>query len=557
MMLRPRQEEFVGRCLDALRERGNTIGVAPTGFGKSVALSAIVGRTLAAGAEKALILQHREELVDQNKRKFRQVNPQVRAGVVTASDKNWRTPATFAMVQTLAREKNLERMPPLDLILIDEGHHTAATSYLKIIDRARELNASVQVCGVTATPQRSDSKGLRAVFDNVADQVTIGELINAGHLVRPRTFVVDIGVQEELRHVRRTANDFDMNEVERIMDHQILNDRIVEEWRKLAGERKTVVFCSTVAHAQHVTNAFLEAGVNCAIVTGDMPKGERGDVLHRLSHGDIQVVCNVAVLVEGFDAPPVSCVVLLRPSSHQSTMIQMIGRGLRTVNPEEFPGVVKRDCIVVDFGTSVLTHGSLEQKAKIDGKTKRDGERAPDKDCPKCGSRLPLAVMECPLCGHEFQITVTEQVEKDALEQFALTEIDLFNQSPFRWESLFNDAVLVADGLDAWAMCVLYQSTWHALGGSKETGLRLLMEGERMMAIAAADDFLREHGNTKNASKSRSWMNSPATNKQLQILGMSVFEGMHLSRYRASCELTWKFNERYIRAKLEQQHAPT
>ncbi|NPB73705.1 helicase, partial [Shigella sonnei] len=73
--------------------------------------------------------------------------------------------------------------------------------------------------------------------------------------------------------------------------------------------------------------------------------------------GDIHVIVNVAVLTEGWDHPPTSCVVLLRPSSYKSTMIQMVGRGLRTVDPEEHPGIVKTDCVVLDFGTSSLTHG--------------------------------------------------------------------------------------------------------------------------------------------------------------------------------------------------------
>jgi DNA repair protein RadD len=85
------------------------------------------------------------------------------------------------------------------------------------------------------------------------------------------------------------------------------------------------------------------------------------------SAGKIQVVVNVAVLTEGWDDQPTSCVVLLRPSSYKSTMIQMIGRGLRTVNPEEHPGVIKSDCIVLDFGTSTLLHGSLEQDVDLVG----------------------------------------------------------------------------------------------------------------------------------------------------------------------------------------------
>lgn len=92
-------------------------------------------------------------------------------------------------------------------------------AYRRIIDRVREANPDARIFGVTATPNRRDRKGLREVFDNVADQVRLGELIASGHLVPPRTFVIDVGVQDELRSVRKTMSDFDMAEVAGIMGH--------------------------------------------------------------------------------------------------------------------------------------------------------------------------------------------------------------------------------------------------------------------------------------------------------------------------------------------------
>ena len=65
---------------------------------------------------------------------------------------------------------------------------------------------------------------------------------------------------------------------------------------------------------------------------------------------------------------------LTRPCSYKSTMVQMIGRGLRTVNQEEYPGLIKKDCIVLDFGTSVLTHGSLDEGVDLDGAQAKFGK---------------------------------------------------------------------------------------------------------------------------------------------------------------------------------------
>jgi DNA repair protein RadD len=88
------------------------------------------------------------------------------------------------------------------------------------------------------------------------------------------------------------------------------------------------------------------------VIHGDLTKADRADLLADYGKGRIEVLVNVAVLTEGWDHPPTSCVILLRPSSYKSTMVQMIGRGLRTVDPAEWPGVVKTDCVVLDFGTS-------------------------------------------------------------------------------------------------------------------------------------------------------------------------------------------------------------
>lgn len=557
MLLRQRQEQFVGRCADALVEKKNTLGVAPTGAGKTVMLSAAVGRMFEKGAQSALILQHRDELVDQNRRTFHAFNGHgIPSGVIDASRKEFLRPVIFGMVPTLSREQNLTALRPVDIVVTDEAHHSAAQSYRKIYERARALNPGVMFLGVTATPNRGDKKALKGIYDNVADQITLGELVASGALVRPRTFVVDIGVREDLSKVRRSASDFDMTEVAKIMDRQILNDQIVAKWNEIAGDRHTVVFCSTIEHAEHVVDAFVSAGVSARQVDGDMPDAQRRQVLAAFDRGDFQVIVNVAVLTEGWDCQPVSCVVLLRPSSYASTMIQMVGRGLRRLDPERYPGRVKNDCLIIDFGTSILNHGTLEQEINLDP---QKGE-APKKVCPSCGGEVPQAAQECALCGHVFEpeappVGACGEDEKEPLNDFVLTEIDLFKQSPFKWESLWDGVVLVATAFDAWAMVVWYGGQWQAIGGAREHGIKLLNVGEKMMCLSVADDWMREHGDRDAAAKSKRWLHQPATDKQLQHLGVNPLQAVGMTRYQAACHLTWRFNERGVRSKLQKAMA--
>jgi len=383
---------------------------------------------------------------------------------------------------------------------------------------------------------------LRPVFSNVADQITIGELIASGHLVPPRTFVIDVGAQEALKSVRKTVDDFDMKAVDAIMNKAPITEAVIRHWREKAGERQTVVFCSTVDHARNVTDAFLDEGITAGMVHGDMGEAERRSVLRSFEKSDTQVIVNVAVLTEGWDHQPTSCVVLLRPSSYKSTMIQMVGRGLRTVDPNEFPGVVKTDCIVLDFGTSTLLHGCLEQDVNLDGKT-GDGE-APTKDCPECSAQVPLAVRECPLCGYLWESVGTADGEVTPLTDFVMSEIDLLKRSSFRWCDLFgDDAALVANGFSAWGGIFFLHGRWHAVGGAKGQRSRLLAVGERTVCLAAADDWLNENETDESAHKTRSWLNQPATERQLKYLPSQFRQDFGLTRYQASALLTFQFNK--------------
>ena len=538
MLLRPRQSLLVKRTLAALSKHGNTLAVAPTGSGKTIMLSAVAGGLLKEPDAKACILAHRTELTGQNRAKFSRVNPGLCTSVFDANEKSWQGRATFAMVQTLSRESHLDNIPTLDLLVIDEAHHASSISYRHVIDKVLSRNAKTAICGLTATPNRGDGEGLREVFSNVADQITLAEMIASGHLVPPRTFVIDVGAREELETVRQTATDFDMEVVASIMNKSVINEQVIEHWKDKAAGRKSIVFCSTVAHAHSVCEAFKAAGVVAVLVHGELSDDVRKARLKDFESGSAQIVVNVAVLTEGYDYTPISCVVLLRPSSFKSTFIQMIGRGLRTVDPEEFPDVIKTDCIVLDFGTASLMHGTLEQDVNLAGHP-HDGQ-APTKECSECGGTVPAAVTECPLCGHVFTPAV---VEPELISDFEMCEIDLLKRSNFRWCDLFGaDDALMATGFNAWGGVFFLNGRWYAVGGARSWRPKLLLVGERTLCMAKADDWLNEHESADAAHKTRRWLNEAPTLKQLALLPEAMRADYGLTRYQASALLSFQFN---------------
>lgn len=569
MILRSYQRRSVDRLVKALQEGKSPLLVGATGCGKSICIGA-VGQAIGG---RQLVLQHRQELVDQNMRKYRLVNPKARVGFYTADIKSWRGDATFSMVPTLA--KNLHTIPKLDLVMIDEAHHAAAATWRQVIEVAKERNPEVRICGFSATPEHADRKSLRVVFDTVADQVTIRELVQLGFLVPPKAFVVDVaGTQDRLRALGKVSDYFDQEAVEQILNTVAVNAEVVRHWSEKAGGRRTVIFASTVHHAEDVAAAFRAAGVPAECVHGGMPDAQRQGILRRLATGQVQVVVNCMVLTEGFDCPPVSCVVLLRKYSEKGPLVQMVGRGLRTVNPEEHPGVVKRDCVVLDFGTSLLTHGDLNVGADLHEREEGLAGEALTKICPTeasetyrvpdsagqvgCGAELPAQTKTCPLCGFTF-----ERLDADGDDQVTeveLTELQILDASPFRYCDLFGSGrALMASGFSAWAGIFSPDGdTWHALGKLRDhPRMHLIAVGDRLPSMAAADDFLRENENDSAAKKTKRWLDEPASDKQIELLnrfGYGVRRDMlghsEFTKYSAACHANFQFARRQIETSL-------
>ena len=235
-------------------------------------------------------------------------------------------------------------------------------------------------------------------------------------------------------------------------------------------------------------------------------------------------------------------------------MIQMVGRGLRTVDANEYPGVIKTDCIVLDFGTSSLIHGSLEQGVNLNQKQK-DSAEDPTIECPQCGGEIPATASECSLCGFVFMEPEEDEAEdgesqgKDnLLGDFVMTEIDLFSQSPFLWiDPLDDNSALIACGFQAWAGVFYWEGSWYAVGASNSARPHLLTVGERLIGLAAANDWLNSQESDASAHKSKRWLNEPPTHKQLAILPEKYRMDYGLTRYKASVLITFQFHRNKIR----------
>jgi superfamily II DNA or RNA helicase len=548
--------DYQRAAVDAARAKtaahGNTLVALPVGAGKTAVAGFYIGEEAASEpASRFLVLQHTDELIEQNRATIGRVAG-LSASVVKAERDDWSGQIVFGSVQTLARSARRARMGKVSHLVIDECHRAAADSYQAIIADARAANPKLKLLGLSATPERGDGRSLRKTFSNIAFHLPISALIADGILVPPRTFTIDLGVSDDLDQLGATAGDFDMDAAAKVLNRAVVNEAVVEHWRERAGDRRTIAFCATVAHAEAVANAFRAAGITAATVTGEMPAKDRAALLARFDRGEVQVITNCMVLTEGFDSQPVGCIVVLRPMLYRGTFVQAVGRGLRKVDPERFPGVIKTDCVVLDFAGAAQRHGSIEHDGTLAEEEEPEPGQAPYKTCPDCAAEVPLGTIACPFCGHLWERKLRE---KRPLQCFGLTEIDLLDRSPFRWWDMHGDGqAMIASGFEAWAGVFFDGEHWHAVGKLRQGRLRHLGVGERAQVLAGADDFLRQAETSAAATKSRLWLNHPASPRQRELLiqagDADPALDFGLSKYAANCRLNFLWHRAQILAAV-------
>lgn len=325
--------------------------VAATGTGKTTMFCELA-RAAAGRGERTLILAHRDELIDQAARRIRQQVPGLRVGIEAAKARCSETDqVVIASVASIGKVgcPRLEGQT-FGLVVTDEAHHAAADSYGHVYNAHGVYEGKTVHVGVTATPHRLDNKPLHgddAIFEEVAFNYGIRNAIKDGWLCDIRGFRVETDL--DISSVKKTAGDYAVGQLERVVNTEARNELALEYWTKVAGKRRTIVFCVGVAHSHAVAELFGKAGIKAASVVGNTPGEIRADAISKFRSGEIQVLTNVNVLTEGFDVPEMDCILLLRPTQSWSLYAQMVGRGLRTS-----PG--KRDCAVIDVCDITTKH---------------------------------------------------------------------------------------------------------------------------------------------------------------------------------------------------------
>ena len=404
LKLRDYQEELLNGIKRSMIAGNHSIIVqSPPRSGKTVVM-AHIAKSATDKNNKVLFFSHRKEINEQVYKTFE--NNEVNMDLVTIGG-----------VQSLVRK--LDKLDEPTIILIDEAHHSKASSYKKIIDYFPNAYKLL----FTGTPVRLDGSG----FDDIADDLILGKSVKwLQEHGRIALFKYYAPLMIDVAGLKKRAGEFTKQSVDETMKTVIYGD-VIKHYEKLAKDKQAIVYTHSVEASENVSKAFNDAGYVSVAVSGKTPKEERETAMRAFRNGDLKIMVNCELFTEGIDLPNVDVCIMLRPTQSLSLYLQF---AMRALNPRE-----GKTAIIIDHVGNVERFGlpNQDREWSLQGivkkkQTAKIGEPTV-RVCEMCFATFWSKERICPECGYENEPT---KQEIELIREAELKEIKEEHQRKIR-----------------------------------------------------------------------------------------------------------------------------
>lgn len=340
-----------------LRDEGQrrAIVISATGTGKTY-LSAFDVREF--HPKRMLYVANRDTILKAARESYQRVLgcDEAELGLLTGSSKQHDAKYVFASVDTLRRHmEEWYESDDFDYVLIDEAHHSGANNYRSVIDYFSEARFML---GMTATPERTDSFDIFALFDhNIAYEIRLQKALDENmlcpfHYYGVHEFLGDDGSRVDSAE---GISKSDKRQIQYSLEELTEPSRVRYIIRKLEqygsyGQQVTgLVFCSRIDEAEQLSHLFnqetnqqAERPYRTVAISGKTSPKDVENAVNRLEAGELDYIFTVDKFNEGIDIPAINQIVMLRNTESSIVFTQQLGRGLR-----KFP---HKTCVtVIDF----------------------------------------------------------------------------------------------------------------------------------------------------------------------------------------------------------------
>lgn len=252
-------------------------------------------------------------------------------------------------IQRLATnvDKWLTQFPDrfFDMIIIDEAHHSAASSWKQVLQRFPDA----KVIHLTATPFRSDRQEIdgtlvyRYSFKSATLKGYIKRL-KASYIAPEEielSFADEQGKKYTLEQVMELKKEdwFSRNVAlakpcnQHIVDNSLSK---LEELRQTGTKHQLIAVACSINHGKEIRAMYKERGYNAEIIHSKLTDDEKEEILRNLYNGILDCIIQVQMLGEGFDHQKLSVAAIFRPFRSLAPYIQFVGRIMRVV-VQNFP----------------------------------------------------------------------------------------------------------------------------------------------------------------------------------------------------------------------------
>ena len=394
-------------------------------------------------------------------------------------------------------EKWLKQFPDdfFDMIIVDEAHHSTATSWQRVIERF----PSAKVIHLTATPFRSDrqeidgelvfrysfrSATLKGYIKRLkASYVAPSEIVLGFRDQRGRTYTLDevLNLKEEEWFSRGVA-------LARLCNQHIVNSSLqkLEELRQSGTRHQLIAVACSIDHARDIRSLYQERGYSSDVIHSKQRGDQQEAILNALYNGSLDCIVQVQMLGEGFDHPKLSVAAIFRPFRTLAPYVQFVGRIMRVV--------VQNDPAHPDNVGHIVTHlgMNLDERLKEFKQFENDDQAFWEKVIGGAEPEVPPSVLDgsTRLRANE-QIVVHEEIIDSLWEEDFTTVEDqqivedirdrlkLFGLDPDQAEAIIKKArgAAVRKGAPSEPFLVQPQREWE------EAKKRLYEQAQRLAKL--------------------------------------------------------------------------
>jgi len=331
-LLRERQFHTYKEIRNFLEQGGRRGYVKlPAGVGKTLLFTKIIE----AIGMKTIVASPTNIILDQNAKES-DTHTDFEYGKYNTKNKDLDKKVIYTTYASLVNLIKNEQIDPdkIPVIILDEAHRALGVETFNAIEKFQGL-----ILGFTATDIFSEDKKVANLLPEEIFKMNVADAIREGLLANTQCVLAHTNI--DLSSVLIKNGEYNEKELSKKVNVFSRNKAALELYQKKFNGMQLLCNCVSVEHSKEMAKIFNENGVRAESITGQTSVNEREEILKKYKNGEIKVLTNAKVLLEGFNAPNCSVTFNLKPTLSLVDAEQRARSGrLDPNNPEKWNYVV-------------------------------------------------------------------------------------------------------------------------------------------------------------------------------------------------------------------------